>query len=427
MTQKVLPSNPLVAVSDNGAPITSDGGNVLLSMFLNSPVVSRLFNNVEFNDNRKSPRYAKVELLLQMLIQVIEGYRNDDVADYLTQDIEHRLVYAQNMASQPTISRFLSHLTNEDIDELQELNRRIVSLIDERSANTELVLDLDSTYFETFGHQEKIGFNYHYLNVGYHPLIMTDALTGTVRQVSLRSGNTYTGNGATEFVQGYLSTSLSAQHQTIILRGDSGFATPDLMETLEGNNIFYTIRLKSNPRLKRMALDGRYVNFDNLLMIEGQLTTDEFEYQAASWDKARRVIVLNDEHGGTQFIVTNLSLPQKDIVRVYRKRAAIEDIIRELKGGFAFGKTDSSSFLANKARMWISVIASNLMRLMKSIALDDQQQSWTINTFRDRLLKIGGRVTKHARKVILTLDSRNQEQFDGLFWRAWERLNALWQ
>ncbi|MBJ7641163.1 hypothetical protein HAU11_06070 [Weissella confusa] len=38
--------------------------------------------------------------------------------------------------------------------------------------------------------------------------------------------------------------------------------------------------------------------------------------------------------------------------------------------------------------MWISVIASNLMRLMKSIALDDQQQSWTINTFRDRLLKI---------------------------------------
>lgn len=49
-------------------------------------------------------------------------------------------------------------LANEDIDELQELNRRIVSLIDERSANTELVIDLDSTYFETFGHQEKNWF-----------------------------------------------------------------------------------------------------------------------------------------------------------------------------------------------------------------------------------------------------------------------------
>ena len=72
MTQKVLPSNPLVAVSDNGAPITSDGGNVLLSMFLNSPVVSRLFNNVEFNDNRKNPRYGYAHLcchVLQLNIQ----------------------------------------------------------------------------------------------------------------------------------------------------------------------------------------------------------------------------------------------------------------------------------------------------------------------------------------------------------------------
>src|SRR5699024_12649585 len=102
------------------------------------------------------------------------------------------------------------------------------------------------------------------------------------------------------------------QLRTVILLVDSAFSTPGVMETLEGNNIFYTIRLKSNPRLKRIALDGRYVNFDNLLMIEGQLTTDEFEYQAASWNKARRVIVLNDEHGGTQFIVTNLSLPQKE-------------------------------------------------------------------------------------------------------------------
>src|SRR5699024_11381218 len=93
------------------------------------------------------------------------------------------------------------------------------------------------------------------------------------------------------------SSDVCSSDLTLILRGDSGFATPDLMETLEGNNIFYTIRLKSNPRLKRMALDGRYVNLNNLLMIEGQLTTDEFEYQAASWDKARRVIVLNDEHG----------------------------------------------------------------------------------------------------------------------------------
>ncbi|MCT0042972.1 hypothetical protein EFL87_11185 [Weissella confusa] len=52
-----------------------------------------------------------------------------------------------------------------------------------------------------------------------------------------------------------------------------------------------------------------------------------------------------------------------------------------LKLDLPLAKTDSSSVFANKARMWISVIASKLMRLMKNIALEDQQQLWTINTF----------------------------------------------
>lgn len=66
---------------------------------------------------------------------------------------------------------------------------------------------------------------------------MTDALTGTVRDVALRSGNTYTGNGSDEFVREYLSASKIGHHQTIILRGDSGFASPKLMKSLEDDGI----------------------------------------------------------------------------------------------------------------------------------------------------------------------------------------------
>ncbi|WP_259713354.1 transposase, partial [Weissella confusa] len=84
--------------------------------------------------------------------------------------------------------------------------------------------------------------------VSNHIKKCSSAISLQGREKSVRKSSIRAGNGATEFVQGYLSTSLSAQHQIIILRGDSGFATPDLMETLEGNNIFYTIRLKSNPR-----------------------------------------------------------------------------------------------------------------------------------------------------------------------------------
>ncbi|ALI34156.1 hypothetical protein [Weissella cibaria] len=77
--------------------------------------------------------------------------------------------------------------------------------------------------------------------------------------------------------------------------------------------------------------------------------------------------------------------------------------------------------------MWISVIASNLMRLMNSIAWTTSNNRGQSIPFETVVKNRWTCVTKHARKVILTLDSRIQEQFDGLFWRAWERLNALWQ
>ena len=40
------------------------------------------------------------------------------------------------------------------------------------------MLDIDSTLFDTFGRQEGEGFNYHYSNHGYHPLLCYDGLTG---------------------------------------------------------------------------------------------------------------------------------------------------------------------------------------------------------------------------------------------------------
>lgn len=55
-----------------------------------------------------------------------------------------------------------------------------------------MILDLDSTHFDTYGNQEKTGFNYHYMSTGYHPLLMFDGLTGDMLKAKLRSGNVYT-------------------------------------------------------------------------------------------------------------------------------------------------------------------------------------------------------------------------------------------
>ena len=51
-----------------------------------------------------------------------------------------------------------------------------------------LLLDLDSTLLNTYGNQEGEGFNFHYQNHGYHPLVCYDGITGDLLKIELRNG-----------------------------------------------------------------------------------------------------------------------------------------------------------------------------------------------------------------------------------------------
>jgi len=59
-----------------------------------------------------------------------------------------------------------------------------------------------------------------------------------------------------------------------------------------------------------------------------------FLYQAASWKRARRVVAKVVHHAGellprVDFIVTNLTLPSRGVVRFYKKRGTSEQWIKE--------------------------------------------------------------------------------------------------
>ena len=61
-----------------------------------------------------------------------------------------------------------------------------------------------------------------------------------------------------------------------------------------------------------------------------------FLYQAASWKTARRVVAKVEHHAGelfprVGFIVTNLTLPSRAVVRFYNKRGTSEQWIKEGK------------------------------------------------------------------------------------------------
>ena len=90
---------------------------------------------------------------------------------------------------------------------------------------------------------------------GYHLLVCYDGMTGDLIKVQLRDGTQYSCTGVVDFLQPILDEYQGNDYPAIriLLRGDSGFATPDLYKQCEENGTSYVIRLKENGLLREKA------------------------------------------------------------------------------------------------------------------------------------------------------------------------------
>lgn len=118
----------------------------------------------------------------------------------------------------------------------------------------DMVIDLDSTHSDTYGNQESADFNNHYQTNGYHPLVAFDGLTGMFLGAELRPGNVYTSRNAETFLSNIVTHfSKHPCNMNSMVRGDSGFAKPEIYNFCNENDIRFVIRLKANSRLRSEA------------------------------------------------------------------------------------------------------------------------------------------------------------------------------
>ena len=62
------------------------------------------------------------------------------------------------------------------------------------------------------------------------------------------------------------------------------------------------------------------------------------------------------------FIVTNLELPSRAVVRFYNKRGTAEQWIKEGKQAVKMTRLSCQRFRSNEVRLWLTLIAYNLGR-----------------------------------------------------------------
>jgi hypothetical protein len=181
--------------------------------------------------------------------------------------------------------------------------------------------------------------------------------------------------------------------------GDAAFASPDIYEFLEAEGFLYTIRLKANAVLQECIAHlltrpvGRPPNHVRRYYAS-------FSYRAGSWNKKRRVVAKVEWHPGelyprVGFIVTNLSRPTERIVAFYNYRGTAEQWIKEGK--------NASRFRNNAVRLQLHALAYNLANFMRTLALPEEVEHWSLTTLREKLVKIGAKVVRHGRYVTFQL------------------------
>jgi len=410
-----LDSNRKFRVNFDGGDLSSDAGLILLNEFLNKMGFDKtLEETFQTNDTAKWRWHTDDQNLMQMILQIISAYFTDDCADELTEDPVFTAILGKPfLASQPTLSRFHNRMDGDTLEQFDEMSRAFRRTIYSLRKPPMVLLDLDSTLLETYGKQEGEAFNFHYGAHGYHPLLCYDGMTRDLLRAKLRKGSDYSSKDVCEFMQPIFNEFLNDYPDIpLLLRGDSGFATPDLYEQCETNGASYVIRLKENATLRKLAsdIDTELAEITKDNMLNYAVVYGEFYYQAGSWEYPRRVVCKIEKPTGQMihmktFIVTNMDSSPEHLIRFYCKRGSMENFIKEGKNGFDFAAVSSNSEIVNANRFQIHVLAYNLFNWFRRLALPESMRSNMVDTVRLKLIKIAAKVIRSARRIIFKLCS----------------------
>ena len=357
-------------------------------------------------------QHSMKALLRQSIYSRLAGYEDVNDADRLSVDPVMRHVVGgraidRQAASTSEVARFETDiLTHPDnLTALMNMPGQWVDLIQQRRPVRKLILDMDSSVSPTYGQQEGTAYNGHFGCECYHPLFIFNQ-DGDVEYARLRPGNVASADDWRSVLEPVIER-YRGNNIPKFFRGDAAFAIPQLYELLEAEGYRYAIRLKANPNLER--------HISHLLTRpvgrppkKPQRFYHSFEYQAQSWDHSRRVVAKVEWHQGelfprVGFIVTNLDGSAPKVVNFYNQRGTAEQWIKEGKYAVRWTRLSCCGFDANQVRLQLHVLAYNLGNFLRRIALPASVKHWSLTTLRDKLIKIGAKMVRHARYVIFQL------------------------
>jgi Transposase DDE domain group 1 len=420
---------PVVAKFDQ-AQGSSDGGAVLLKAADRElGLITALAACLKDDRQEGKVRHEFDELLTQRIMAIALGYEDANDAARLASDPVHKLlvgrdpVEGEDLASQPTLSRFENSVGRKELFRMAET---LADTVIERHRKRlhgrarRITIDLDPTDDPTHGAQQLTFFNWHYDTYCYLPMVGFLTFNREVEQylvtAVLRPGNAPGSAGAVGLLRRLIDRLRQAfPDAKVRVRLDGGFASPEVLAFLDYQpKVEYLVNMAANAVLKRRAESAmKCARRDSKISRQTEHVYGECQYRTRkSWLWKRRVIykaeVVRAEgkkpKDNPRFVVTNMKQsPQWLYEEVYCQRGDLENRIKELHYGMEIGRTSCTSFWANQFRVLMTAAAYVLMQELRSGLAGTASARAQVSTLRERFLKIGVQVVATVRRVVLHL------------------------
>jgi len=435
----------------NGGRITSDAGVLQLRELEEQfGLIERLAECFEDHRNQEHVEHSLEELLRQRIFGLVLGYEDLNDHDSLRRDPAIAAACGKEepdgrdrkqdedkgnpLAASATLNRL--ELGTEqggpeerykriepDPTKIEEVLVEFwVEMLQRRygpKGPESLVLDADASDIQLHGMQEGRHYHAYYDGYCYLPLYVFEGewIVGAM----LRSSDCSAAGNSQAPLELIIDTLQDRFPETrIILRGDSDFSTPSMMQFCEQWDLDYVFGLRKNSRLTRRIEDK--MQQAKRLAEQGDGTAklfDDFNYATVeSWEHKRRVVAKvewSDGEPNPRYVVTSLgreeSTPETVYCEDYCGRGEAENRIKELQQPLFGTRMSAGMMSVNQLRTYFSSIAYLFICLFRQVALEGTQWAGLqTDSIRQSFLKIGALVQISTRRVWLKMASGYPQQ-----------------
>lgn len=279
-----------------------------------------------------------------------------------------------------------------------------------------IVFKMDGTIHEQFGKKmEGVEFSYRKINGLSSQNLFDDK--GFCYGFALRNGAAHSSVGAIEMMETAFKVVPKSIQKFFV--ADSAYASTQIYNTLLNNNVNFSICLPETVWGSLLKNYGNKITWRNtdirffeskkceigdILYPKKDLSMGKTFLRVVLIRTKKKKIESGDNHPYHYYaIVTNMSnaeMTNEKIIQFYRKRAQVENNIKDLKNGFDFHHFPCQSLKANHVWGLMGIIAYNLMRL---VSFTVSRDGCFANTVRKKVVLKACEVIKHARSIELRM------------------------